>query len=400
MTSSSSAERKRLLILYTIEGLLSAAATLLTVGVFFYTSHEFGWGMKRNFALSAGQGLVYVVAALVASPLTLRFGRRAPLAVAFIACGAAMIPAALHTTPAIVATAILFFTALTGCIWPIMESLVSAGNITHRQLSNRITIYNIVWAGTGGIIVAANGLMIKIMPSSVLLTPLIACLGMGLLAMISRIEPADSVADSAHDSHAEDKLLQQRTLALRLSRISVPAMYLGIFAMSAMFPALPALRPYRTETQTLIGSVWLIARWVGFIFLGFTVFWHTRPQLLIGAVVILMAGFLLITFRPMPFAEPMVDLLLIIIGQILFGAATAMIYMASLYFGMALSEGSTEHGGYHEALIGLGMALGPGAGLISQWLWPGSQLAAANMIGGLLLVTLLIAGWAALRARR
>ena len=38
--------------------------------------------------------------------------------------------------------------------------------------------------------------------------------------------------------------------------------------------------------------------------------------------------------------------------------------------GMVLSEGSTEHGGYHEALIGLGSILGPGTAALTQWKWP------------------------------
>ena len=34
--------------------------------------------------------------------------------------------------------------------------------------------------------------------------------------------------------------------------------------------------------------------------------------------------------------------------------------------GMVLSDGSTEHGGYHEALIGLGSVLGPGMVLVVE----------------------------------
>ena len=48
-----------------------------------------------------------------------------------------------------------------------------------------------------------------------------------------------------------------------------------------------------------------------------------------------------------------------------------MIYSASLYFGMVLSDGSTEHGGYHEALIGLGSILGPGTAALTQLVWRG-----------------------------
>ena len=39
---------------------------------------------------------------------------------------------------------------------------------------------------------------------------------------------------------------------------------------------------------------------------------------------------------------------------------------------MAVSEGSTEHGGYHEALIGRGQDLGPLVGATMQGLRPGA----------------------------
>jgi hypothetical protein len=57
--------------------------------------------------------------------------------------------------------------------------------------------------------------------------------------------------------------------------------------------------------------------------------------------------------------------------QIIFGISVGLIYSGSLYFGMVLSEGSTEHGGYHEALIGLGSVLGPGSGAVALLLDPG-----------------------------
>ena len=61
-----------------------------------------------------------------------------------------------------------------------------------------------------------------------------------------------------------------------------------------------------------------------------------------------------------------------------------MIYSGSLYFGMVLSEGSTEHGGYHEALIGVGWVLGPTAGAITQWIWPGNVTAGVIAVGAVI----------------
>jgi len=73
-----------------------------------------------------------------------------------------------------------------------------------------------------------------------------------------------------------------------------------------------------------------------------------------------------------------------------------MIYTASLYFGMVLSEGSTEHGGYHESLIGLGQAMGAIAGMTAAWLRPGSTAAAIVAVSGVIGLTLVAATGVAL----
>ena len=86
--------------------------------------------------------------------------------------------------------------------------------------------------------------------------------------------------------------------------------------------------------------------------------------------------------------------------QISLGGAIGLIYAASLYFGMALSQGSTEHGGYHEALIGIGAVAGPASGALAAWYRPGQPLAAASAIGVVVFLSLAGACIAAVRARQ
>jgi hypothetical protein len=63
---------------------------------------------------------------------------------------------------------------------------------------------------------------------------------------------------------------------------------------------------------------------------------------------------------------------------------------------MVLSEGSTEHGGYHEALIGLGSILGPGAGALAQWLKPGDTRFGVLAVSSVLWISTLLATGASL----
>jgi hypothetical protein len=167
-----------------------------------------------------------------------------------------------------------------------------------------------------------------------------------------------------------------------------------------MLPSLPAIKRLPTSYATIVGSAWLVARWFTFWFLGATHWWHTRPRLLLWAAVLILIGFMG-TVLPATRNGPLSTILMAMIGaQILLGMALGLIYSASFYFGMVLSDGSTEHGGYHEALIGLGQTMGPLAGAIAQTIWPGSALAGIAAVGGLIALAILGATAAAWRAKQ
>jgi len=141
-------------------------------------------------------------------------------------------------------------------------------------------------------------------------------------------------------------------------------------------PTLPLIRRLDPAAGTALASVWMAARWLAFLSLGAATWWHTRPRALLWASVLLLLAFVAITYRgewlpgsPRLATGPWVAWM--VAWQALLGLALGLIYSASLYFGMVLSDGSTEHGGYHEALIGLGTVIGPGAGALAQRLGGG-----------------------------
>jgi len=155
--------------------------------------------------------------------------------------------------------------------------------------------------------------------------------------------------------------------------------------------------------QTAIASIWMVARFLAFVVLGGTAWWHTRPKILLIAAVMMLFAFLGVTLRPADLAgTPMAavtnfDEGLMIGWQIVLGISMGMIYAASLYFGMVLSEGSAEQGGYHEALIGLGQVVGPAAAAGAQAYRPGDNRAAVVAVGAIVTVSVITA--AALSAR-
>src|SRR5207237_239612 len=136
-------------------------------------------------------------------------------------------------------------------------------------------------------------------------------------------------------------------------------------------------------------SSWMIARFLAFVFLGVTTWWHSRPRLLLIAAFVMFIAFLGTALPaaqrvPALASSPFATLQVIILSQILLGLSMGIIYSGSLYFGMVLSSGSTEHGGYHEALIGCGQVLGPGLGAAAQWYFPGQFLAGISAVSAIL----------------
>jgi MFS family permease len=398
-------DRTRLLTTYVVDGLLSFAGNLLFIGIFFYTANVFKWELRRNFMLAAGQGVVYVIGALLAQRIARWMGNRRLLIVSNIALAAVCVVGTLAKSPAVMTAAIIVYVPLLALDWPVLESLAS-GATDPDEMSRRIGVYNLVWAGTGAVAVAVQGTIIKLDPRGVFFIPLVihvVCVSIFVLVR-GYGEPsqaAESAGDHAH-LNPEPELVRQRTVALWLSRIALPSTYVVIYSLSALMPLLPLMRRLDTTLQTLVGSAWMVSRWVMFWVLGASTFWHARPRLLLIAAVAMGLSFVGVAINPFDPAEPRglrAALAWIVASQLVLGVALGMIYTASLYFGMVLSEGSTEHAGYHEALIGVGQILGPALGVVTQILWPGSLLAGTAAVASVIVLSIAGAATAAIKAR-
>ena len=377
----------RLPRLYATELLATIGANLMVAGIFFFTQAYFRWGSHQNLLLATAEGVVYVVGALSADRVARYVGRRGLLIGLNI--GLVLLPllAAWRPWPPVVAAVVVAYTLLHAAQWPALESLVSSGAAA-GQLSRRISVYNLVWSGGGATTIALIGTVLASFSSRVFF--LIPSAGHCLAILLLLNLPDEAAPDVADHVSPEPELVKVRTLAMRLSRVALPATMAAIYSVGALMPTLNVIRRSQPELRTLLASVWMIARFFTFMLLGATVWWHTRPRLLLLATLILPLSFLGITLVP--------SLVPMIACQIVLGLGLGLIYAASLYFGMVLSSGSTEHGGYHEALIGLGVVLGPGSGVVAQLIAPGSPSAGIGAIALVLFVSVLAS--AAMAGRR
>ncbi|HZL35552.1 MAG TPA: MFS transporter [Tepidisphaeraceae bacterium] len=425
--------------LYAIEALTATGTSLMVAGIFFYTLHQYGWGLKQNFTLAAGQGAVYIVGAMAAGALTRRLGQARLLAIVYLIM--ALLPLAAlgprHAGP--VAVLLLAYSGVSAVGWPIIESMVSTG-VSPGELSRRQSMYNLIWSIVGVGAMAIDGSLIEYWPAGVFVVPgLVHAMAAAMLWRGRKLEeaaqrstvgpegerrgritsavetnvrhdridpncfaparssaPAASVSSRASASapgapstsaiDPPSQLLRVRVLALWLSRVALPATYIVIFSLMALMPSLPVMQKLGAARQTLVCSAWMASRTLIFVILGMTIWWHSRPRLLVLAAVIMLAAYFGVTVRPSDLVghgSPAIDLASMLAWQLVLGAALGLVYSASLYFGMVLSEGSTDHGGYHEALIGVGFVLGPGIGALAQTLRPGSMYAGIVAVGAL-----------------
>jgi MFS family permease len=405
------ARRRGIGVYYVIEGISSHAVALMLSSIYFYTTGRFGWRSAQNFLLAAVLGVIYVACALLAHAITSRLGRRQTLAVVYVAMSAAAaVLAVRHDSPALLAAVLFFYSGLSAISWPALESLVSSGAGAH-ELSRRLGVYNCVWSGAGAVTVALSGVLLKYWPAGTFVIPASWHAVMALLLLVLLAKDRGGATPAANEGpmnggpphlEAEPELLRVRTLALWMSRLALPATFVVVSSLLAAMPTLPLVLRLDPAARTVVGSVWMAARWVAFLLLGATVWWHTRPRALLTAALLLLAGFLAVTLRPQwlpgtPELSTGPWLLWMVGWQVVLGLALGLVYAASLYFGMVLSDGSTEHGGYHEALIGLGTILGPGAGALAEKAGHGDPLWGVFAVSGVLAASVVACAVVAIR---
>jgi len=394
-------DQSNLFWLYSAEAVNSIAATLLTVGLPFYMSHRFGWGARENFVVAALQGIFYMIGALSAQNISHRWARGKSLLALYacmttIACAVGI--SATMAWAHIMVMLVVVETSFMAASWPMLESLVSESGDASR-LSKRLGFYNIVWAVTGSIAVASCGAIIQHAPAWSFFGIVAAGHFLAGIFIFRRASHEMSLSRDATLSVSATGLgnenagqpasmldeadARQHRLALWLSRIALPSTYVIVYSLAPALPSLHAIRQLPPTVATIVGSIWLMSRAIAFIITANTTFWHKRTSLMFAASITMLLAFIG-TIVPGTLTHLGLSAALagMAFAQIVLGLSLGTIYSASLYFGMAVSDGSTEHGGYHEALIGLGQILGPLVGAVMQWIRPGELWPALMGISG------------------
>ena len=370
-------------VYFTFEGLSSFSTSLYSYYVYFLMRDEFGFGNKGNLAFAALNGLIYTISAWQAGRFAQRHGYFTALKIGFSVMSVALAAGSqLHSAAGVMVATGLLNVGM--CfLWPTIEALVSEGG-NAVTLPRAVGTYNVVWASTNALALFGGGTLVEAFGFKVIFyVPLVLCLTQ--LAAVCWLEKR--VTGTAPATHAEpapasvpDPNRPSRAKAqafLRMAWIANPFAYIAI---NTLIPELPGLATRFHLSPMVAGfacSLWGFVRFGTFLTLWYWTGWHYRFRWLVVAFALLIVSFAAILTVP--------NLAVLIAAQVFFGGAIGLIYYSSLFYSMDAGEARGDHGGIHEAAIGVGNCIGPAAGAVTLQFLPQVVHGGAVAASGLLL---------------
>ncbi|MBA4392285.1 MAG: hypothetical protein C0407_01915 [Desulfobacca sp.] len=264
--------------------------------------------------------------------------------------------------------------------WPALEALISE-RAGHR-LADCVGLYNVTWAAGGAVGYFTTGLLLETlgMPSLFWLPILLSVAEIIILTYGSTQRLKESSTEGLEMSHKPPVSLiarpEENPLFLRIAWFANPFSYVAINTVIPLIPSLAEKLGLTTGKAGIICSFWMFARLFAFAILWPWTRWHYSFKWLAGAFLLMIAaffGFLMASSIP-----------LLIISEVCFGASIGLIYYSSLYYAMNVSKGRSTNAGIHEAVIGVGLFMGPAIGALALTLSPAAASIGAWSVGGLL----------------
>jgi len=167
---------------------------------------------------------------------------------------------------------------------------------------------------------------------------------------------------------------------LRLAWLANPFAYVAINTLIAVVPGVTRRLGLSPMAAGFCCSLWCFSRLGAFFVLWRWAGWHYRFRWLLVAYIALVGTFAAMVLAP--------NVPILVAAQLVFGVAVGLIYYSSLFYSMDLGDTKGEHGGIHEAAIGVGNFAGPAVGAASLYFLPAYSDSGALAVSGLLLLGL------------
>ena len=383
---------------FTLAGINTLATSYYFNYLFFFLRDRFGFGNRENLWVTALHGFIYIFSAVQCGRFAQRRGYLLSLKTGFLGLLAVMVIAGLldgvigQLLMVAAYSIVLLFT------WPALEALASERE-SQAGVQQMVGIYNCTWAGgaafayfTGGKLYDAFGKgAIFWLPAALFVVQFILALW---LERYHDSVLAATPAPPKETHHTPEAAALRQAVSpqafLKMAWLASPFAYIAINTLIAVMPGIAQKLELSPTRVGLFCSVWFFGRFAAFALLWQWKGWHYHFRWLLGAFVLLIGSFAAILFAR--------ELWMVVAAQVTFGLATGLIYYSSLFYSMDVGEGSSEHGGWHEAFIGAGICFGPAAGALALQLAPSNPNAGAWAVCSLLVVGLLALLW--LRTRK
>lgn len=360
--------RKLKTAVFALEAINALSTTYFFYDIYFYTQDQFHFNVRQNLLLAAALGAFYAVSAFYGGRFAQRYGYLTSVKWgAGLMAGLFLLGSQMDNMAGTVAIIILSNMSL--CLtWPALEALMSEGEAPPR-LQSLVGIYNVVWAAFGAIAYFTGGMLLKawsrsifVIPAVLLLIELALAIWLEREAQEQEQGPLDTVL-LRPVPESEVSPVSPSTF-LKMALLANPLAYLAINTVVPIIPSLAGHFNFSHMEAGFICSIWLFSRAGAFVFLRLWPRWHYRFRFLAGSFVAM-----IFSFGAMLIGR---DMWILIVSQIIFGLAIGLIYYSALFYSMDVGETKGEHGGIHEALIGVGNASGPGLAAAALAFFPES----------------------------
>ena len=371
---------------FVLEGTNAFAASYYFNYLMFLLQQDHGFSNLNNLTLGAVHGFLYVGASWFAGRFGQRHGYFTSLRIGFGGMGAGVALGWLFPGTIGQIGALLLWTLAMCFTWPMLEALASEREPKDR-LPNRIGLYNVIWASTAGLAYFVGGsLFQRLGKESLYWLPLIIhalqWMSLGWLerrhAQNAAMEthPSTAAQITAETAKRDPRITQ---VFQKLAWIGNPFAYMGMNTIIAVVPSIAEHAGLGIEAGGRLMSAWFIVRTLTFAVLWAWHGWHYRVGWFLGSFLLLIVGFITVMTSH--------QIWILILAQIAFGWGTGLIYYSSLFYAMDGSDTHGEHGGIHEAFIGIGIGSGPAISSLALWL-SGATMAPAIAVGATL-----VGGW-------
>lgn len=363
--------------------------------VFFLLQQQHGFGNRENLLTCALHGLIYVPAAWFGGRFAERRGLTTSLKIGFVGMAVVLFVGGFLPSLAGVLITLAGWTIAMCFTWPALEAFATHGE-SDEGTKRMVGVYNLTWSSCAGLMYFAGGSLYEWLGArSLFWIPAGILAGQFLLTLwLEKLphSPAPSPAPAA-PHHPEDAAFHQPVppaTFLKMAWLANPFAYIAIHSFLAVVPGRSAELGLTVAQSGWFWSVWFLARLGTFFLLWQWGGWHYRFRWMLAAFIALIGAYVVLLLGK--------SFGVLLAAQVVFGLATGLLYYASLFYSMDVGETQGEHGGIHEAAIGIGICLGPAVGAGALWLAPNQPHAGAFGVTALLLVGL--AGLVGLRLRR